>query len=184
MKKKNRIIKTFLFGIAWLLLLGTYSAFGDAPRELPATISPFFVSRANENIRADIKVSEHRSYQFHLYVLYKGSEEQAKVLELVGGWGGGKGKFGSSGLLIPIHLVVSDGSGKVIDDATHYTQGSNIHGFSGRKDGYYARYIHSVDLRPGMYHIEIDTIQATPEFNDVSCAIHIGWRPNTGIIRD
>ena len=186
MKNTNHTLKAFLSGIAWLLLLDTCSAFGEAPREPPATIAHFDVSRPNANIHSEIKISEHRSYQFHLYVLYNGGEEQAKIQELVGGWGRKKGdsKFGSHGVVIPIHFFISDSSGKVIEDATHYTQGSNIHGFSGAKEGYYARYISSADLKPGLYKIEINTVQATPEFNNVSCAIHIGWRPNTRPIKD
>lgn len=184
MKKMCHLGRPLIFSIfaCLILLLGSQSM-GETVQNLPGTLTPFDISRPNALIRVDVKVTEHRPYEFYLNVYYKGRAEQARVIQLVGnGSRYPDGRYGRPGLIVPIHLKVLDSTGVTIDDSVHDVQGVDIHGFNGDRDGYYSRHIHDVVLRPGIYHIEISAMRGVPEYSGISCAIHIGWHPNTKAI--
>jgi hypothetical protein len=164
----------------WLLLLGTAQSMGAPVRNLPEDIAPFDVSRSGSTIKVDIKVTEHRVYELLLNVYYKGRIGQGRVINVVGdGSRYPDGRYGRPGLIVPIHIKIVDSTGSVIIDDVHNVEGVIAHGFNGENDGYYSRYMYGVALRPGVYHVEIDNVKATPEFSGISCAVHIGWHPNT-----
>jgi len=174
-----------LWIFTWFILLGTTQSMGETARNLPDTIAPFDISRSDSTIRVDIKVAEHRPYEFYLNVYYKGRVEQSRVIELVGnGSRYPDGRYGRPGLTVPIHLKIVDSSGSTIVDDVRNVEGVDIHGFNGDHDGYYSRYMYGVELRPGIYHVEINSVKEMPEFSGISCGVHIGWHPNTKPISD
>ncbi|WP_180728706.1 DUF5625 family protein [Paraburkholderia sp. PGU19] len=169
----------------WLLLLGTTPSMAGPVRNLPEDIAPFDISRSDSTIRIDIKVTEHRVYQLLLNVYYKGRGDEERVIRVVGdGSRYPDGRYGRPGLIVPIHIRIVDITGSVIIDHIHNVEGVIAHRFSSDHNGYYSRYMYGVELRPGVYHVEIGTVKSVPEFSGIPCAVHIGWHPNTVPLSD
>jgi len=169
----------------WLLLLGTAPSMAGPAQNLPANIAPFDISRSDSTIRIDLNVTEHRVYQLLLNVYYKNRVDEERVMKLVGdGSRYPDGRYGRPGLIVPIHIRTGTITGLVIIDDVHNVEGVDVHKFNSDHSGYYSRYIYGVELRPGLYHVEIDTLKVVPEFSGIPCAVHIGWHPNTVPLSD
>lgn len=141
---------------------------------------PFDISRSDRSITADVKITEHRPYDFYLNVYYKDSADLRRVMELTGdGSRYPDGRYGRPGIVVPLHVKVTSSSEAAIYDDIGNAQGIDIHGFGRDKDGYFSRLVGGVELRPGVYRIEVNTVRNIPEFSGTHCTFPIRWHPNT-----
>jgi hypothetical protein len=184
MKGKRYFYRLVLCWFALCLFaIDARQAIGENVVSLPQTLTKFDASRAGTKVEISGKANQHRVYIFYLYLYYRDPEDRRRLVKLVGdGSRYPDGRYGNPGLVIPVHIKITDSTGIVIKDVTRDTQGIDVHGFIDRDSGYYSRYIYSIELKPGIYRMEIGTVKDMPQFSGRSCAIHIGWHPNTGPI--
>jgi hypothetical protein len=159
----------------------------SATPQFPQDVSvPFDVSHADRSIVTDVKIADHRSYDLYLAVYYKDDVDLHRVMQLTGD--GSKSKdglrYGRPGVVIPIHVKVVNNSGAVIYDHIQDAQGIDAHIFGKNHDGYFLRGIGGVALRPGVYRIEVNTIEDTPEYANEHCSFFMGWKPNASALHD
>jgi hypothetical protein len=135
---------------------------------IPVVKWPFDVSKQNSTVDQEIRIREYRSYYFALRFEFvtKGSQERIeadgdRVLALVDV---DMSTMKHKGINIPIHLKISKpdtGSllPKLIYEDTILTHGTYAGAF-----GYHLREIIAIDLKPGIYRVEVNTIEDRPEF--------------------
>jgi hypothetical protein len=177
--------------LAWILCLyggivaSTSYGFEAAPQKPQEVNVPIDISRSETSITTDIKITEHRPYNFYLNIYYKDSPDLHRVMRLTGdGSRYPDGRYGRPGIVVPLHVKVTNTSGAVVYDEIGNAQGVDIHGFGWDKDGYLSRLVGGVELRPGVYRIQVSTIKKTPEFFDTRCTFSIRWHPNTEPLAD
>jgi hypothetical protein len=131
----------------------------------PVTKTDFDVTRKGNVAAIDFRIKQPRSYVFALQFTYAGSDDEDRVMDLVGGW-----KLQNPGIDIPIQLKLvrlekgSSVSTPIFDDAI-VTSKSYAHGFSDvRFNGKYSRAILTINLGPGLYRVEARTLGDNPAF--------------------
>jgi hypothetical protein len=174
--------------LIWLVGCTSYSSETATPKRPQEVNVPFDVSHSNRSIVVDVKIAEHRSYNFDLAVYYKDDVDLYRVMQLTGNGSqsldGPRSAhpgviYGHPGVIIPLHVKVISNSGAVIYDHIQDVQGIDGHTFLKNHSGYFSRSIGGVDLRPDVYRIEVNTIKDTPEFFNEHCSLLMGWQPNT-----
>jgi len=181
---KTRRLAWTLFLLGGLAASRSYSF--DATPQRPQDVNiPIDVSRSDSSITANVKITEHRVYEFYLNSYYKDRDDLYRVMALTGdGSRRPDGQYAHPGIIVPLHVRVVSSSGAVIYDTVRNAQGHDIHGFGQHKDGYFSRSVGGIELRPGTYRIEANTVKDTPEFSGTTCTFHMTWYFNTKPLAD
>jgi hypothetical protein len=139
----------------------------------------FDASRRDSRINEEVRIPEFRTYTFGLEFDYTNELDLYRVASLVGDGPGGR-----PGVPIPIHLQIlqSDGitthivSDSDIDTAHRYRQG-----FSQKKyAGSFSRAVITINLKPGVYRIEANTLKATSDFSSTVSYFIVDYDPRAG----
>jgi hypothetical protein len=156
------------------------SQVGAQAPPVPPVAFTFDVSRAGSSIDTDFKADKRRLYHFDIRFDYVDQQDLRRVLKLVGdGSRFPDGRYGTPGIIVPIHLKVFEIEGarsRIIYDDTIATQGHYRHRF-GPTIGHYDRTIANVVLNPGRYKVQATTIKQVPEFLGMTTRFSIGYDP-------
>ena len=177
--KLKRLILAFLILFPWVTACSASSSTLSPPT--PAVKWPFDVSKRDSKINQEFRIREYRSYYFALRFDYvtKGTHDRIaadadRVRALVG-----NGSREDTGIKIPVHLKIcklDTGSPQpeLIYENTILTHGKYASGF-----GEHLREIIEIDLKPGIYRVEANTIEDKPEFFGTPSYMQI--EPHPGI---
>lgn len=147
------------------------------PRKLPLLV-PFEAQKAGSIFTAELRVMEHRSYEFALLLKAKKGisiEEAKRLIKLAGDFGRDKnGKLIRPGISLPLKLRVSaiESSGErvVYDKEIHEEEALGAGGMGIEK------LIDVIDLRPGRYKVSIQSLKDIPELAETPITFGIyGW---------
>lgn len=173
-------MKSFKILIAALFLLvplmTACAGLQSASPPKPVVKWPFDVSKRDSKISQEFSIDEYRSYYIALRFNYFGREDEYRVFELVGN---GSSKY--PGIDIPIYIkvcMISDENltQKPIYENTISTEKRYAHGYErNQTDGNYCREIIAINLKPGIYRIEANTIEDKPEFSGIPSYLQIEW---------
>ena len=177
-KKMQRI---FLIAISAFFTLVSGCANMRLPK--PPLYAPFTAQKAGSLFTTELRVVEHRKYEFTLLVSIKkgeNTEDSKRLLKLMGRTGKDKdGKMMSPGIAIPLKLTISviDTSGESIiyDKEVHEEEMQSGGG------GTYEKLIDLIELMPGgHYRVTLQSLQDVPEFsgNPISVGIHGHYNTN------
>jgi hypothetical protein len=175
------VSKTVLTIRSRLLLLAAFLALSAlfpatvCPDTLPVPVVkfPFDVSRQNSALSQDFRIVEHRTYEFSIRFEYTSRAVEDRLLEVLTGRPSHK-----RGIPIPLHvrLLVLNPASKtyeLIDENTVLTQDYITHELG--VPGAFTRQIIAVDLKPGTYRIQVNTLQDSREFQDMPSYLQIGY---------
>ena len=175
--KTKRVIAGIMVFCSWIL----QSSCATAPHVYKF---PFDVSKRDSRVNEEINISENRSYYFALQFNYFGSADSHRVRELVGqGTPYPNERSNNPGVIIPIHIKISRSNpgqpSESIYDSLIETQGTYAHGFDmkNQANGDYEREIIAVNLLPGIYLVEANTIKDSPEFSGTPTYLLMEWHP-------
>jgi hypothetical protein len=153
----------------------------DARTPKPPFFVPFEAQKAGNTFTTELRVVEHRNYIFSLALGTKegGSmEDTIRIHKLAGEFGRDKnGKLVWPGISIPLKLKVSivESSGEriIYDKEIHETEmiGTSERGF--------AKLIDYIELKPGLYRIDIQSLKDIPELTESPITFGIYGRPNS-----
>jgi len=153
---------------AALMMLITWipkTAFAEPP--VPTVNFSFDVSKQGSAVNQEIKIREYRSYYFAIQFDSFSDPDYYRVMALLGD--GGRrpnGTPSNPGFLIPIHLKITK-QGKAsesIYDNTVETEGIYSIGHDKKTVGKFKRVIIIIDLKPGIYQVEANTIRDSSNF--------------------
>lgn len=168
MKTLKGLITVFLL----LITMTAGAAFWQTSPPKPRVIFPFDVSRRDSTVNQEFRIDEYRSYYFSLRFNYFGHPEECRLLELVG-------DESYPGIDIPIHLKIykltnEKKTAELISENTIVTAKHYAHGFERKQtDGNYRREIIAINLKPGLYRVEANTIEDRPEFSGTPSYLQI-----------
>jgi uncharacterized protein DUF5625 len=158
-----------------LLTLLPWTVLAEVSHIPPPFSFPFDVSRRDSTVDKEFRVLEHRNYYFALRFDYADKDDLWRVLKLVG-------KSNATGIIVPVRLklfrVEAGSNSEQIYDGTVETQSHYVHGFGKNDDGNYKRMIASIDLKPGLYRVHLNTIKDSPEFVGTPSHVIIEYHPN------
>jgi hypothetical protein len=130
-----------------------------APLVDPGGPFPIDVSKANSTAKFSINAWPD-TYNFYLFIYFKNQAERSCILKLAG--------FDGDGIPIPIRLNIIDNNGNTVLDEKITT--SDAEGYTAE---FFMRPIELARLQLGTYDVSASTIQDTPVFAGISCAIGI-----------
>jgi hypothetical protein len=164
--------------LMFILLITACAAFWATSPSLPF-VKLFDVSRKDSTVSQEIKIREYRSYIFALQFDYFDKDDGKRIKALVGDGSRIPDKrypfdpfnwdYAHPGITIPIHIkIIRIETGKnpetVYDDIAE-TKSQYAGSYSAsKKTGHVCREIVIIDLKPGIYRIETNTIKDSPEF--------------------
>ena len=174
-----KLLKILITALLMIIPLMTSCSASSPTSSLPTPVVkfPFDVSKRDSKVNQEIRIREYRSYYFALLFEYvhQGDHDRIqadhdRVLALVG-----NGASDDPGIKIPIHLkIIKLDTGsippEVIYENTILTHGTYASGF-----GEHDREIIAVDLKPGIYRVEANTIEDRPEFSGTPSYLQIEW---------
>jgi hypothetical protein len=175
--KLERLIAVFLLLSPWVTAC---AALSTASPPTPVVKFPFDVSKRDSTVYQEFRIREYRSYYFALRFDYFGLADEHRVLEQLVGDGSRK----YPGIDIPIRIKIFKLDNEnlppaLIYDNTISTKHYYVHGFERKQtDGNYCREIIAIDLKPGIYKVEVNTIEDRPEFSGTPSYLRIGWHPD------
>lgn len=150
----------------------------------PPFFVPFEAQKAGSVFTTELRVVEHRHYEFALlWKAKKGTsiEDAKRLIELAGGNSRDKnGKPLSYGISIPLKLKVSvielSGDRIIYDKEIHDEEMLSAGGMGIEK------LIDTIELRPGRYRVSIQSLKDIPELAEIPINFGIyGW-PNSNPI--
>jgi hypothetical protein len=134
----------------------------------PVVKWPLDVSKKNSMVNQQFKIIEYRSYYFALRFGYitKGSQDRIiadglRVLALIDH---DISTMKRTGINIPIHLKISKLDNVSLPPQLIYEDTILTHGKYATTFGYHLREIIAIDLKPGIYRVEANTIEDRLEF--------------------
>jgi hypothetical protein len=175
--KLKRLIVAFLM---FFPLVTTCLASSPTSPPTPVVKWPFDVSKRDSTVNQEFRIREYRSYYFALRFNYFGQADEHRVFEQLVG----DGPSHYPGINIPIHVKIfklDTGSlpSELIYENTITTKYCYRHGYEWKQtDGNYIREIIAVDLKPGIYRVEANTIEDRPEFSGTPSYLQIEPHPN------
>jgi hypothetical protein len=163
-----------LLAVAVLIIWNPQSARAEMP---PTPIYRFLfdASRPDSQITEDIKIPEFRTYTVGLEFNYTNELDLYRVASLVG-----DGPGGGPGIPIRVHLRILQNDHNTdapVFDNTISTSHRYRQGFSQKYAGSFFRQILVINLRPGIYKIEVNTIDATPQFTAITTYLVVDYDP-------
>ena len=182
MKLSKILVVAFL---TFIPCIAACAAFWSTSPPTPVVKWPFDVSKRDSKVNQEFRIREYRSYYFALRFDYFGPAEDDRVLALVGH---GPGKY--PGIDIPIHVKIhkldtGDLPPELIYEDTIITKHHYAHGYEWKQtDGEYLREIIAIDLKPGIYRVEANTIEDRPEFSGTPSYLQIEGHPNVKFFPD
>ncbi|GAB6124896.1 DUF5625 family protein [Humidesulfovibrio idahonensis] len=137
---------------------------------LPAPVVkfPFDLSKQSNVIKEDFQILETRSYIFAVMFAYSGEGELDYILGILGNaTQPTTGKSSKPGIQFPLRLeifkLVPGRTPESVYNTQVVTKGYYAHGFAKKHgDGSFSREIATIDLSPGVYHVEVATIEDRP----------------------
>ncbi|MGD0022638.1 MAG: DUF5625 family protein [Smithellaceae bacterium] len=183
---QNKIIMKLKRLVAVCLMLfpcmTACAAFWSTSPPTPVVKFPFDVSKRDSTVNQEFRIREYRSYYFALWFDYFGEADEYRVFALVGD---GSGSRENPGIDIPIHIKIYKlDTGNLplplIYEKTIATKHCYAHGFdsSKKREGNYRREIIAINLKPGMYRVEVNTIEDRPEFSGTPSYLQIEGHPD------
>jgi len=177
--KLKRLIVAFFMLICW----NPKTIFAKSP-PVPAVQFPFDVSRSDTTLNQEFQIRDARSYVFAIKFDYVGPVDKKRVRTMVGG--GGRypdGRYGEPGVIVPIHITIcklNPGQApESVYDGLFETQGCYANGFErNQNNGHLDREIVTIDLQPGIYRVEANTIKDSQEFSGTPSQLLIEFHPN------
>jgi hypothetical protein len=173
MKSLKILIATLLM---LFLCMTSYAAFWSTSPPTPVVKWPFDVSKRDSKVSQEFRIREYRSYYFALRFNYFGEVDLYRVLALVGN---GSSKY--PGIAIPIHIKIYKLNTETIPPELIYentilTEKRYSHDFEhDQTNGNYLREIIAINLKPGIYRVEANTIEDRPEFSGTPSYLQIEW---------
>ncbi len=183
---QNKIIMKLKILIATLPMLfpcmTACAAFWSTSPPTPVVKWPFDVSKRDSKVNQEFRIREYRSYYFALRFDHLGPPDAQRVLAVVGD---GSRKY--PGIAIPIHIKIlklldtGNPPPELIYEGTIST--SNSYAGVGTwwppsGHGAFLREIIAIDLKPGIYRVEVNTIEDRPEFSGTPSYLQIEWHSN------
>lgn len=163
--KLQRLILVFLILFPLLAACSASSTTSTPPT--PVVKWPLDVSKRNSKVNQQFKIIEYRSYYFALHFAYdtKGSEVDSqnngrRLQKLVG-----HGSREDEGIKIPIHLKINKLDSGSFPPQLIYEDTILTRGIYAGTFGYLDREIIEIDLKPGTYLVNANTIEDRPEFS-------------------
>ena len=165
--------------VAFILLFPCMTACAASTSTSPPTPVvkwPLDVSKKNSTVNQEFRIRDYRSYYFALRFDYSGLADLDRVLALVDH---DISSMRRTGINIPIHLKISKlDSGslppELIYEDTILTKGKYAAAAEWKKgDGEFLREIIAIDLKPGIYRVEANTIEDRPEFTGTPSYLQI-----------
>lgn len=146
---------------------------------------PFDVSKRDSKVSQEFKIEEYRSYYFAVRLDFC-REDKNHVLELIG-------NELLPGTYIPVHIKIyklntENLPPKLIYESSILTGGYYAHDYDcdrGRTvDECYFRKITTINLKPGVYRVEANTIKNTSEFAGRPSYLYIQCHPKQKFLLD
>jgi hypothetical protein len=178
--KLKRLILALLICFPWVTACSASSQTSSPPT--PVVKWPLDVSKQDSKVNQQFRIIEYRSYYFALRFDYdtKVSHDRIvadgqRVLALIDV---DMSTMKHKGINIPIHIKISKldtGSlpPELIYENTILTKGMYVAAF-----GNYRREIIEIDLKPGIYRVEANTIENRPEFSGTPSYLQIEGHSN------
>ena len=137
----------------------------------PPVTSPFDVSQQDSKVIQEFRVVEYRSYCLQLQFDWKNKDDHDRIRLLVGDGGliSKRGvppvdwDYAEPGIIIPVHIkIIRLNIGKTPE--TIYESTVDTKAMEAAGAGHFVRKVITIDLKPGMYRVEANTIKDSPEF--------------------
>ena len=153
------VTATFFMAPLWI----PKATFAESP-PVPRVKFPFDVSKRDSTVNQEIRIREYRSYYVAIQFDYFGVSDQKRVMALVGDGGvRPDGGYANPGVIVPVHIkIIRLETGK--DSETVYDDIIETQGIYSIGSGDFTRDIIIIDLKPGIYRVEANTIKDSPEF--------------------
>ena len=155
--KLKRLILAFLI---FFPLSTACAAFSTTSPPTPAVKFPFYVSKKDSTVNQEFQIREYRSYYFALRFEFSGQVDGQRVLVLVG-----NGTSYYPGIGIPIHLKIFKLDSGSLPPELLYEDAIMTEGKYAAAFEKYLREIIAIDLKPGIYRVEANTLEDRPEFS-------------------
>ncbi len=158
-------------------LLTACAALSQTSLPTPVVKFPFDVSKRDSTINQEFRISDYRSYYFALRFYHLGPPDAQRVLALVG-----NGGSEPSGIDIPIHIKIFKllDTGNTPPELIYEGTVSTSNSYAGvgtwwppSGHGAFLREIIAIDLKPGIYRVEANTIEDRPEFSGTPSYLQI-----------
>jgi len=160
--KFRKIIAALLMIIPWMTAC---AGLQTTSPPTPVVKWPFDVSKRDSKVNQDFRIREYRSYYFALRFDYVGFDGEDRVFKLVG--------HGSEGIAIPIHIKIIKLDAGNLPSELKYENTITTNGYFAHASGYYLRRIIAIDLKPGIYRVEANTIEDRPAFSGTPSHLQI-----------
>ncbi|MBN1365804.1 MAG: hypothetical protein JW976_13425 [Syntrophaceae bacterium] len=140
---------------------------------------PFDVSKRHSKVSQEFKIEEYRSYYFAIRLDFFSREDKDRVFELIG-------DETLPGVYIPVYikiykLNVENLPPKLIYESSILTGGYYAHDYDCNRDRTvdecYFRKITIINLKPGLYRVEANTIKNCSEFAGRPSYLYIQSHP-------
>ncbi len=170
-----------------VLLITACAGLQTASPPKPVVKWLFDVSKRGSSVNQEFRIVEFRSYYFALRFDYIGPQDALRVRKLVGD---GSEKY--PGIDIPIRIKIyrantENKASELIYENTIMTKHKYVSGGDWpwhKGHGNHNRKIITIDLKPGIYRVEADTIEDRPEFTGTPSYLQIEWRSNVKYLPD
>ncbi|GAB6124333.1 DUF5625 family protein [Humidesulfovibrio idahonensis] len=179
----NKLAKIFVVMLGTIFFLTQNVDFSEAASK-SVVYFPFDASKPDAVIKQEFKVTEYRSYIFALKFNYIDSDDLTRLYTLVGGGGiRPDGTYSNPGIKIPVHIKIhkienGQDIGSVSDNIIE-TQGMYANSFGKAKGtGSLLREIVRINLQPGTYLLEANSMKEIHEFDETQVFIKFEWHPN------
>jgi hypothetical protein len=174
MKLFKRLMAAFMM-ITWMTTACAVLPTTTSP-PTPVVKFPFDVSKRDSTVNQEFRIRDYRSYYFALQFNYIGYDDARRVFKLVG-----DGSPTDPGIHVPIHVKIykldtGNSKAELTSENTVSTINYFVQGFEHNpENGFYDREIVVVNLKPGIYRVEANTIKETPEFSGTPTYLEITW---------
>jgi hypothetical protein len=168
MKLLKRLIAVTLLFFPLVTACSASSPTSSLPT--PVVKFPFDVSKRNSTVNQEFQIRDYRSYYFAIRFDYVGQTDHDRVNALVDV---NISLHKRTGIDIPIHIKISKlGAGslppELLYEDTILTKEKYASAF-----GYFLREIIAIDLKPGIYRVEANTLEDRPEFSGTPSYLQI-----------
>ena len=172
--KLKRLILAFLILFPWMTAC---AAFLSTSPPTPVVKFPFDVSKRDSTVNQEFRIPEYRTYYFALRFDYFCHDDLRRVLLF-------------DAITIPIHLKIikldtGNSPPELKYEDTITTNGTYAHAYEWKQTNEnYLRKIIAIDLKPGIYRVEANTIEDRPKFSETPSYLQIEGYPNTKFFPD